>query len=54
MDDITSLTMPDHDLTLRADRRTEQQADYKIALSRSTYGFGVVPEGMPIDLSLDI
>lgn len=49
MDDITSLTMPDHDLTLRADRRTEQQADYKIALSRSAYGFGVVPEGMPIE-----
>ena len=49
MDDITSLTMPDHDLTLRAEGRTEQQADYKIALSRSAYGFGVVPEGMPIE-----
>lgn len=49
MDDIADLTMPDHDLTLRADGRTEQQADYKIALSRSAYGFGVVPEGMPIE-----
>lgn len=36
MDDITSLTMPDHDLTLRADRRTEQQVvirlPYQISL----------------------